>query len=413
MKALGFPRILIPPARLLGCLALGAVVFSACQPAKKGEGRAHDPVGEDPATRQVVVLTWADYIVPDLLTEFHKQTGIKVVYETIKSSGQFEAELQSRPGAYDVIICDDNSLMDLIRLGLVEQINREELRNFPNLDPIFLNRDFDPGNRFTVPYLWGTYAVAYRKDLVSEEPEHSWNLLWDDRLRGHITLIDEPIDLLNIALRSLGTRPEVAGTPQFEAASARLVRQITEDRAEMKELYEGIHALTEGRTSVLVTFSGDAVNSLRENDKIGIFVPKEGSPLWLDSFAVCRNSTRMADAHRFIDFMLSAHAAGETTNFLKTATPNLVAKEEVKPELARDEILYPDADLLSRCGFTRFEGDRRTLMDRGLRPFYDALREKQSRTRQADEPPPRADGEKAGLAPVARPPVAAASSRIE
>lgn len=339
-----------------------------------------------PEARQLVVLTWENYLALSVLDNFERQTGIKVIYETVENSRQFSQLLASSPDRYDVIIADDKTLFELNSLKLLQPINKTLLSNFPNLGKEFLGCDFDPGNEFSIPYNWGLLCIAYRKDLV-ENPRHSWDMLWDDSLKGKIALLDEPDDLFFLTLLSLGHQPEDAPPGAFQTASQKLMRQVEEKESKLLPLYDGIDSLLAGETSVLVTYNCDAVEQMLGDERVRAFIPMEGSPMWVDSFVINRQSHNVDLAHRFMDFLMEPANAAATANEKYIPTPNVPAQKFLRPDLASNVLLFPPPELLAKCRFIRFEGEQRRLVDRSMRAFYQRSREKLRETSTAENAP--------------------------
>ena len=345
------------------------------EPARPSKG-GPPPVAE---ARELVVLTWENYLALSVLDNFERQTGIKVVYETVENSRQFSQLLASSPERYDLIIADDKTLFELKSLKLLQPIDKTLLANFPNIGKEFLGCDFDPGNEFSIPYNWGLVCIAYRKDLVGD-PRHSWDILWDETLKGKVALLDEPDDLFYLTLLSLGHQPGEAPPGAFQTASQKLMRQVEEQESKVLPLYDGIESLLSGETSVLVTYNCDAVEQMLGDERVRAFIPEEGSAMWVDSFVINRQSHNVEIAHRFMDFLMEPANAAATANEKYIPTPNVPAQKFLRPDLASNPLLFPAPELLAKCRFIRFEGEQRRLVDMSMRAFYQRVREKLKET---------------------------------
>lgn len=365
----------------LAVIALALVAgCSRTPPAAPAAEAASPPMSG--AARELVVLTWDNYLALSVLDNFEKQTGIKVVYEKVENSRQFAPLLASSPDRYDLIIADDKTLFELKSLQLLQPVDKKLLSNYHHLGGDFLGCDFDPTNEYSIPYNWGLLCIAYRRDLV-KEPDHSWEILWDESLKGRIALLDEPDDLFFLTLLSLGHRPDTAPPEAFTSASRKLLRHVEEHDSKLLELYDGIDSLLAGETSVLVTYNCDAVEQMLGDERVGAFIPEEGAPMWVDSFMLPRQTSRGGEAHRFIDFLLEPGNAAATANEKYIPTPNLSAHKFLRPDLVSNKLLFPGPDLMERCRFVRFEGEKRRLVDQSMREFYQRVREKPGTTETA------------------------------
>jgi spermidine/putrescine transport system substrate-binding protein len=372
--------VLLPLAAAMLPLLCGCAREAASKQVPKGLETPPAEAGE------LVVLTWENYLALSVLDNFERQTGIKVVYEKVENSRQFSQLLASSPERYDVIIADDKTLIEMNALKLLQPIDKTLLGNLPNLGKDFLGCDFDPGNEFSIPYNWGLACIAYREDLV-KSPRHSWEILWDESLKGKVTLLDEPDDLFFITLLALGHQPEEAPPEAFEDARRKLLLLVEEQESEPMELYEGIERLLAGETSVLLTYNCDAVEQMLADERVRAFIPAEGSPLWVDSFALCRQSRNKETAHRFINFLLEPANAAATANEKYIPTPNVPARKFLRPDLVSNPLLFPPPELLGKCKFIRFEGENRRLVDAGMREFYQRVREKKKCPETIQAPP--------------------------
>lgn len=378
-----------PPISLgAACLAvLAAVLIAGCSGNQPAASKSAEPLPEPVAPiRELVVLTWDNYLALSVLDSFEKSTGIKIVYEKVENSRQFSQLISSSPDRYDLIIADDKTLLELKSLQLLRPVEKSRLSNYHHLGKEFLGCDFDPQNEYSIPYNWGLLCIAYRRDLV-KEPEHSWEILWDESLKGKVALLDEPDDLFFLTLLSLGHRPDAAPSEAFASASRKLLRHVEEFDSRMLELYDGIDSLLAGETSVLVTYNCDAVEQMLGDERVGAFIPDEGAPMWVDSFMLPRQTSQGEDAHRFIDFLLEPANAASTANEKYIPTPNVAAHKFLRPDLVANKLLFPAPELMARCRFVRFEGEKRRLVDQSMREFYQRVREKPAavETATADE----------------------------
>ncbi|MEM9481151.1 MAG: spermidine/putrescine ABC transporter substrate-binding protein, partial [Verrucomicrobiota bacterium] len=310
--------------------------------------------GQANEAKQVVLYSWDEYFNEELFTEFEERTGIEVIYETFEDSEEMQERLKSSPGAYDVVVVDEVTTAQLMEKRLLTSLDRTRLTNFQNLAPRYLydTEGKDPGNRFSVPYTWGTTLIAYRSDKI-EDPQRNWSLLYSEDYANKCAMIKEPQECYAAALLHLGFDPNTNDPEELEAAKNLLSKMVEEHGLRfgsdnnMKEL------LKSGEAWVVAMYSGDAalIADEAEDENIDFFIPSEGAIMWIDNFVIPRDSERTSEAHAFINFMLEAEVAAESSNFLWYATPNEAASPYLNEELVSDERIYPPAEVLDRCTF--------------------------------------------------------------
>ena len=255
------------------------------------------------------VLNWGDYIDPELLRQFEDETGIAVKYTTMTSNEEMLVKLASADNIYDVCFPSDYLIEKLAADDLLYPINKANIPNLANIDPRFLDLSFDPGNTYSVPYMWGTVGILYNKTMVTD-PVDSWNILWDEKYAGQILMYDSMRDTIGITLKKLGldinTRSEADVLAAQDALIAQkpLVRAYLTDDIKME--------LINGSAAMGVVYSGDAVYCISENPDLAYVVPKEGSNVWFDNIIIPKSSQHTAEAEQFINFLCDARSPRRT-----------------------------------------------------------------------------------------------------
>lgn len=316
---------------------------------KRGEQTVTLPLQPQKA-RVLRLLSWSDYFDPEMLTAFEQSTGIRVEYVTFSELDELEAKLRSQPGSYDVIVSDDSSSRELWDLRLLRELDREKIPNLKNIDEQFLGLPFDRDNAFSAPYLWGTTLVAYRADHI-EDPETSWDLLWDGALKGKVMVMVDRLETLSVTLMALGYQLNSENEKEINHAADRAIEQL-----ELIDVRYGDDAdvragLDDGTIWAAMCYSGDAAMVAAENENVAFFIPREGAPLWIDSFTIARDSNYPEEAHQLIDYMLGGEVAAANSNFTYYASPNKAAVPFIDPELLADETINPPKEVLERCTF--------------------------------------------------------------
>lgn len=309
----------------------------------------------DPDNREVKTLTlysWDEYFSLDLFDEFEQRFGTKIVYEKYENTDEVFLNLRTKPGAYDVIVLDDVSMKRARAMRLLRPLDHDRVPNIQNIDPDFVQKaTYDPGLKFSVPYMWGTTLLAYRKDLV-ENVEESWSVLLESKFKGKISLLEERMECFATALRISGSHMNSRSPEDLSKAKDVLGRIVTEQEAKFGSDNDMKRHLIEGDSHIAMMYSGDAA-LIAEEHEIGFFIPSEGATRWTDSFAISRDSPSVNRAHDFINFMAEAEVAAQSSNDLWYATPNLAAfkHEALNEELRNDSTIYPNLDVMKRCEF--------------------------------------------------------------
>lgn len=334
--------------------------------------------------KEVVIFTWEEYFDPEVISQFEEETGVQVRFEYFDSLGELSGRLQSQPDAFDVVVVDDVTLFELVDVKMVQELDRSLVPNLGNFEERYLDQQFDPGNRYSVPYLWGTTLVAVRSDKIPD-PEPSWNLLWDPKYKGRVALMDEKDDLYASALLSLGLPMDTEDPEHLEAATRRLEDQISKVQPDFLALEDIKDRLLAGEYDVACIYSGDAAIIAEEDDRISYFIPKEGAPLWMDNFAIAKEARNLEEAHAFIDFLSRGDIAAQNANYLWYATPNKAAKPLLSEELVDDKSVNPPPKVMDRCALhARPSLARIEIMNRGMKKIFDWSRTETAQTAEAE-----------------------------
>ncbi len=364
--------------------AVLALPFSACEnPESAGVSQ---PSGKEVAAgtsmiEPLVILTYDEYFSPAVISGFEKEHGSAVELVTFSNMDEMKALLVSRPSDFDLVITDGGTLADLIDLRLLQPIDRTLLPRFDNLDSQFLNLKFDPENQYSIPYMWGTTLIAYRADKIPD-PEKSWKALWDKRYSDRVLMVDDGFDIYAAALQAAGHGLNSEDPAQLEAATRMLVKQVEDLRVRFVDIYKIREKLLSGDCWISMSYSSDAAVLAEAEENIAYFIPEEGAPLWLDSFAIPRESRRTGAAHLFLDYLCRAEVAAANSNELFCASANRAAKPFLSKEILEDGTLYLDPAILSRCHFdTQSNPARQLAVNQGLKRVYDRVREIEAKPR--------------------------------
>ncbi len=300
------------------------------------------------------VLNWGDYIDPDLLRQFEDETGIAIKYTTMTSNEEMLVKLASADNIYDVCFPSDYLIEKLVSEDLLYPINKANIPNLANIDPRFMDLSFDPGNQYSVPYMWGTVGILYNKTMVSD-PVDSWNILWDEKYSGEILMYDSMRDTIGITLKKLSYDINTRSEADILAAQEALIEQKPLVRAYLTDDIK--MELINGSAAMGVVYSGDAVYCTSENPDLAYAVPKEGSNVWFDNVIIPKTSQHTAEAEQFINFLCDAKVAAQNSDYIGFSTPNAAGLALMDPAYAADPTYNPPQDVLDRCQIFQDLGD--------------------------------------------------------
>ena len=308
-------------------------------------------------TEKVYVYNWGEYIDPEVLDLFEEETGIKVVYDEFEQNEEMYPKIKANAVQYDVVCPSDYMVQKMIEEDLLAEINYDNVPNIKNIDQSYLNsaRNFDPDNKYCVPYCWGTVGILYNKTKVTE-PIDSWGVLFDEKYSGEILMIDSVRDAFAIALRYLGYDLNSTDKAQINEAKSLLQSQYPLVQAYVVDQVRD--KMIGGEASVGVIYSGEAIFTQRENPDLEYIIPKEGSNVWIDGWVIPKNSKNKENAEAFINFMCDADIALKNFEYITYSTPNKSARNMITDEdIKNSSVAFPEQSVLDRCTTFRYLGE--------------------------------------------------------
>lgn len=338
-----------------GLLMLAAV---ACQPAPDDGPKPAPNAGAAPTLHY---FTWSDYVGPELLAEFERATGAKVVVDTFASNEELLAKLQSGAVGYDVAVPSDFMVTVMARQGLLIELDLEKIPNVRLLADRLQHLPFDPEHRYSIPYLWGTVGIGYDSAVIPTPPE-SWGVLWDPRYKGRISMLNDQREVFGVALRSLGHSLNARDPAVIEEAKAKLVTQKPLVKTYASENYDQL--LASGEVVLAHGWGGQVARAMTERPSIKYVIPREGATIWSDCLVVLKTSRHKDLAMRFINFLLDRNIAARTTDRLLFASSNREAKALVRPQVRDNPAVYPPDSVFDRLEWMEDVGEAIRLYDR-------------------------------------------------
>lgn len=315
-----------------------------------------------PATRGEVVnvYNWGEYIDSDLLSQFEEETGIRVIYSNFNTNEDLYVKLKGGGSNYDVIVPSDYMIERMINEDMLRPINWDNVPNLKYVDEEYQHHSYDPEQAYSAPYFWGTLGIVYNTGLVDEEVD-SWDILWDEKYRRNIIMLDSSRDSIGIALARLGYSMNSRNPDELEQAKQLLIEQYPLVYAYLVDQTRDI--MINGEAALAVMYSGDAVDALDNNEDLAYAVPKEGSNLWFDAMVIPKGAKNPENAEKFINFMLQPENAAQNSEYVWYSLPSTAAKELLSDELRENEVAYPPLELLDELEVFRDPGTFVKLYD--------------------------------------------------
>lgn len=291
---------------------------------------------------KLVVYNWGEYIDPEVLTMFEEETGIDIVYEEFETNEILYPKISSGAIAYDVICPSDYMIQRMIENDLLSEINFDNIPNLKNIGKQYLeqSRQFDPENKYSVPYCWGTVGILYNKMMV-DEPVDSWSILWDPKYKDNILMQDSVRDAFGVTLKYLGYSLNSTDLDELTEAKNLLIEQKPLVQA---YVIDQVRDKMIGNEAALgVIYSGEAIYTQKENPNLEYVIPKEGSNIWIDSWVIPKNAEHKENAEKLINFLCRPDIALMNFEYITYSTPNEAARELIEDESIRNsEIAFPD-----------------------------------------------------------------------
>lgn len=314
------------------CIVIIAALFVGCSKNPKEE---------------INFLNYGENIDQETVKEFEKQYGIKVNIETFDDMETMYQKISSGGVKYDVILVSDALMPRMIKNNLVQELNKDNIPNISQMDEEYLDLDIDPGNKYSVPYMFGTVGLIYNKDVVKEEVD-SWDILWNEKYKNKIFMFDTYRDTIGVALKKLGYSLNSTDPKEIEEAKELLLSQ----RKLVDPIYgvdNGTTMIPAGESDINMIWSGEGLNLQDENPNLVYVVPKEGANFWIDSLSIPSNAKNVSGAEKFINFVSDKESALRIADEIGYTTPNKEARLEQPENVRNNPNAYMPKEIMDRC----------------------------------------------------------------
>ncbi len=308
------------------------------------------------ASEKVYIYNWTEYIPDAVLEQFTSETGIKVIYSTYESNETMYAKLKLIKGeGYDLVFPSTYFVSKMSKEGMLQPLNHALLPNIATLDTSLMDKEFDPGNVYSIPYMWGSTGIGVNGDAIAASEVNSWQDLWRKEYRGQVLLQDDMREVFHMALRIKGY-----------SSNSRNPKEIEEAYELLKELMPNVLVFNSdsprlpylaGEVNVGMIWNGEAWMAQQENKAITYIYPSEGANFWVDSFVIPAGAKNVENAHTFINFMLRPDIAKACVEENGFATPVTAALPMLEETVRRSEIIFPPAEIVKAGEFQTDVGE--------------------------------------------------------
>lgn len=298
------------------------------------------------------VYNWGEYIsdgsddLMDVNKEFEELTGIRVNYTLFATNEELYSKLRGGGAQYDIIIPSDYMISRLIKEDMLEEIDLSNIPNYQYIDEDFRGLIFDPENRYSVPYTWGTLGIIYNQTMVDEDDDlETWDILWNEKYAGNILMISNPRDSFAVAAFKLGYSVNSNDPAHLRTELEALKEQkLLVQAYVMDEIFD---KMLGGEAALSVYYAGDAVTMIDQNPDLAFAYPREGTNRFVDAVCIPKGSKNKLAAEMYINFLCEPEVAAANAEYIGYSTPNWGALEYLDEEITDDPIAYPSGDIIA------------------------------------------------------------------
>ncbi|MGN0293061.1 MAG: PotD/PotF family extracellular solute-binding protein [Lachnospiraceae bacterium] len=297
---------------------------------------------------QVKVYNWGEYIDEDVIDLFEEETGINVIYDTFDTNETMYPIIETGGIAYDAVCPSDYMIEKMIQNNLLQEINFDNIPNIKYIDEAVMegSRDFDPENKYSVPYTYGTLGIVYNTTKV-HEPVTSWNILWDKKYDDEILMYNSVRDAFVAPLRLLNQDINSLDDAALRTATDMLIEQKPLVQSYVMDQIKDLMIC--GSASLAMCYSGEVLAMQEENPDLAYALPEEGSNFFIDSWVIPANAENKENAEAWINFLNKPEIALKNFEYITYSTPNTGAQELIDEELLSNPAVFPDEKILKKC----------------------------------------------------------------
>ena len=295
------------------------------------------------------------YVGEHSLADFNAATGIEVKLDLFADGDELFTKLKAGNPGYDVIVPTNDKVERMIKAKMIVELDHNKIPNMKNIDPAFLNPSFDPGRKYSLPYMWGTVGIGYRKSKVEGVP-NSWKWLFDDqKYAGRVAVLGDQEHALGCALKYLGysynstNLTELTKAKDLLISAKSIVKKFADDN--------GQDLLAQGEVDLTMEYNGDIAQVMLEDNDLSYVIPAKGANVWEDTLAIAAGAPHPENALAFINYVFDADAGKHIAETIQYATPNLAARKLMAEAYQNNPAIFPSAEVLAKCEYASYLGE--------------------------------------------------------
>ena len=319
-------------------------------------------MGTSAQAAELHIYAWSGELPQEIVDDYAAKTGTKVTVDTFDSNETLVAKLEGGASGYDLIEPSQYAVQVLAKKGLIEELDHAKVPNISNLSDAFKAVSYDPGNKYSVPYIWGTTGFAYNTDCV-KEPISSWKAPWDEKYAGRVYMLDNMLAAYIAGLQVVGARAGTTNPDEIAKATDALIAQ--------KKILGGYNStnfadlVASGEACIAQGWNGNFAQAAATNPKVVYVLPDEGGTMWVDGFSIVKGAANKDAAYDFINYINDPDVAAKAATLSKSATVIPAAKAKLPKEIAENGAIYPSDERLKKADFILDMGDAMKLYQDG------------------------------------------------
>ncbi|QJC36864.1 extracellular solute-binding protein [Enterobacteriaceae endosymbiont of Donacia vulgaris] len=295
----------------------------------------------------IFFYNWTEYVPQEILDQFTKETGIKIIYSTYESNESMYAKLKTyKKQPYDLVVPSTYFVAKMKNEGMIQKIDKKKIPNFSNLDSQFLNKPFDLNNEYSIPYMWGATGIGINTNIIEPNSVNSWNDLWNPKYYKSISLIDDAKEVFQMSLIKLGYPGNTTNIKYIKRAFIDL-KKLMPNIISFNSDNPG-YPFIEGSVNIGMIWNGSTYSVQKLGIPLKFIWPKEGGIFWMDSFVIPSNAKNIKGALKLINFLLRPDIASKIAKKTGFSTPNLQAQKLLPLDMINNDTLYPDDKIINK-----------------------------------------------------------------